>query len=442
MFDITTFLIRWIFLSNLARDVAEIQTLPVQPYYPHQQPAAQQHAWDAEAMWRDHCIRGILSHPPGSHRVYLLDALRVEAVKQLAQKLKQSDDTMAQQRISREYSEHHHGAAEAAANPSNNIEKEDEEDDENDPFLDADVEIVNSFREEDETINNNSGQDNGQPPQTTTSREASPFARLVISKDGTNMEVDDEEKSGENGNRTHPRHNHPCPPPITDLYEASRCLLQIREYLPQLVSAVLKSPPAFDPHLVDPVQLLRQILLMRCLQDPSWGIELCWLLEAEVGRAWKTLFEHRQQTGRRLIVVLPADKAAVLAKIGSEKRGAFDFLQDAEQATAYGYTDSVFTNVLDNNMPSPFVSNDQQPPLPRWAPRLPSSISLRRCSHFGDTMHFIDRLTKISLDLRAVPVVQRTVRTQAEYESFISSGTHPFLLLYQIRTVYTRHCTN
>ena len=80
-------------------------------------------------MWRDHCIRGILSHPPGSHRVYLLDALRVEAVKQLAQKLKQSDDTMAQQRISREYSEHHHGAAEAAANPSNNIEKEDEEDD-------------------------------------------------------------------------------------------------------------------------------------------------------------------------------------------------------------------------------------------------------------------------------------------------------------------------
>jgi hypothetical protein len=126
------------------------------------------------------------------------------------------------------------------------------------------------------------------------------------------------------------------------------------------------------------------------------------LLEAEVGRAWKTLFEHRQQTGRRLIVVLPAEKAAVLAKIGNEKRGAFDLLQDAEQATAYGYT---FDH--DRLVPSSEADENEDGGV---APRLPSSLSLRRCSHFGDTMHFVDRLTKVSLDLRVVPPAQRLVR--------------------------------
>jgi hypothetical protein len=140
------------------------------------------------------------------------------------------------------------------------------------------------------------------------------------------------------------------------------------------------------------------------LQDANWGIELCWLLEAEVGRAWKTLFEHRQQTGRRLIVVLPAEKAAVLAKIGTEKREAFDLLQDAEQATAYGYT---FQNVYDtSHHGTPQSFNSEAEPTP---PKLPSSLSLRRCSHFGDTMHFIDKLTQISMDLRMVPVIQRHV---------------------------------
>jgi len=33
--------------------------------------------------------------------------------------------------------------------------------------------------------------------------------------------------------------------------------------------------------------------------------------------------------------------------------------------------------------------------------------SMQRCSHFGDTMHFIDRLSQISLDLRLVPVCRR-----------------------------------
>ena len=171
---------------------------------------------------------------------------------------------------------------------------------------------------------------------------------------------------------------------------------QIRECLPQLVSAVLKSPHPFDQNLVDPVHKLRELIIARCQQDPSWGIELCWLLEAEVGRTWKSLFEHRQQTGKRLIVVLPADKAAVLAKIGTEKREAFDLLQDAERITAYGYSAEEGTGHHAGH----------------GMAKLPSSISLLRCSHFGDTMHFIDRLTMISLDLRMVPAIQRHVCTE------------------------------
>lgn len=142
---------------------------------------------------------------------------------------------------------------------------------------------------------------------------------------------------------------------------------QIRDFLPQLVSAVLRSPLPPQPNLVDPVRQLRQLILAKCQQDPGWGIELCWLLETEVGRNWKSMFEHLQQPGKRLIIAFPADKAVALAKIGAEKGEAFDLLQDVEQVTAYG---------SDN---------------------LPSSISLLRCSHYGDTMHFIDRLTQISL---------------------------------------------
>ena len=41
------------------------------------------------------------------------------------------------------------------------------------------------------------------------------------------------------------------------------------------------------------------------------------------------------------------------------------------------------------------------------SPRPPRSISDLRCRHFGDSMHFIDRLTQISLDLRRVPPMHR-----------------------------------
>jgi len=169
------------------------------------------------------------------------------------------------------------------------------------------------------------------------------------------------------------------------------------EYLPQLVSAVLHSPLAMsssnphNPHGVDPIFALRKLLLSRCIQDPSFGILLCWLLEAEVGRAWKPEFEHLQQTGRRLILVVPPTiQGRFLAKVGHEKEAAFHFLKDAEEATAFG------TN---------WLGDVEDPDLP---PKLPPHMAIQRCNHFGDTMFFIDRLTQISLDLRAIPVIHRT----------------------------------
>lgn len=158
---------------------------------------------------------------------------------------------------------------------------------------------------------------------------------------------------------------------------------EVREYLPQVLAAILRSPVAVSPAL-DPVLALRNLLLLRCFSDPSLGIELCWLLEAEVGRAWKILFEHRQVTGRRLIVVLPAEKALVLGKIGNSKRLAFDLLQDVEQATAFG--------------------------LCGGTPSLPAALSSKRCGHFGDSMYFVDSLAKISSNLRDVPCARRQVR--------------------------------
>jgi phosphatidylinositol 4-kinase len=133
---------------------------------------------------------------------------------------------------------------------------------------------------------------------------------------------------------------------------------------------------------------------------------------------WKTLFEHRQQTGRRLIVVLPAEKAIVLAKIVTEKREAFDLLQDAEQATAYGYTMEPAHLGIGGEYLAPSPAGDGE------GARLPSSLSLRRCSHFGDTMHFIDRLTQISLDLRMVPVSQRHAHFAASMIESKITKTH------------------
>jgi hypothetical protein len=83
-------------------------------------------------------------------------------------------------------------------------------------------------------------------------------------------------------------------------------------------------------------------------------------------------------------------------------------LQDAEQATAYGYAvDEPVAHVgggasVDGTLPHGGWQNEAPETY-----RLPSSLSIRRCSHFGDTMHFIDRLTRISSDLRSIPAAHR-----------------------------------
>lgn len=297
-----------------------------------------------------------------------MDALRTELVQQLCRQLHKMDNIL----------QHRHASSTSALRVMG-------DGDDDDPYLDADAEIVKAF--EKATMGVDGLEDDSEATLIISGNETKVLAAQTKTATATTAE---------------------------EVLEAHRNLRDLRDYLPQLVSAVLRSPHAFDRHISDPIHRLRQLLLRRCLQDPSWGVELCWLLEAEVGKAWKTLFEHRQQTGRRLIIVLPAEKAAVLAKIGSEKREAFDLLQDAEQATAYGYA-------MDEREPPNMHETEEAKP----ASRLPSSIGLRRCSHFGDTMHFIDKLTEISSDLRAVPVAHRTV------------GTH----LFKVRTVYMLECS-
>lgn len=370
MFNAVTFLLRWLYLSNLVRDVAEIQMLP---YTPHQQqPPPPPMDVPNPNTWKDDYLRGIMSYPPGTQRLYAIDCLRYELVQQLSSQLGASDAVVqryAQSCKRLEYDRERRRARDYG-NPA------DSEDD--DPYLDADVEIVRALKVGAEI----------EKDETPSGEESEEEAVLVISNNGADV-VDSQRKVDESM-------------PTEEELEQAQCVLgTFRDSLPQLAAAALKSPGALQPQLLDPIQKLKRLLLTRCVQDANWGIELCWLLEAEVGRAWKTLFEHRQQTGKRLIVVLPAEKAAVIAKIGSAKSLAFDLLQGVEQATAYGYT-------IPNQLTSSEQSADMNlSPMPA---RLPSSLSLRRCSHFGDTMHFIDRLTKISLDMRSIPNLQRHVR--------------------------------
>jgi phosphatidylinositol 4-kinase A len=472
-----------------------------------------------EAHWKDECLRGILSYPPGSQRLHVMDALRVQLTNQLGQELQDAQDcirrlTAVQKQQRHEHQQQqqrqrhildphnqqrHRRRNEACSDSSNdNNDRDDDDDDDaaDDPYLDADVEIVKAAIEKMKNsvlpnkakvllpvsssssssktfmeISNRGAslirRNNIDDPGLSSSSSSSPSAISVEEDDATDVDDndnrvdaasrtaadqssvdtndDDKRVEAATSTTTHSQkniNNRIQPPTEEEMARARKTLRQSRDFLPQLVSAVLKSPhnaadtishhhhqqqhdstssttaSVYNNNNNNPIQRLRQIILNRCLEDPSWGIELCWLLEAEVGRAWKTLFEHRQQTGRRLIVVLPAEKAAVLAKIGMEKREAFDLLQDAEQATAYGYT---------NNDPQ-FYNDDvttravveyglgSSPSIHPPRGRLPSSLSLRRCSHFGDAMHFIDRLTQISLDLRFIPIQDRTAHLHERLE--------------------------
>eukprot|EP00546_Thalassionema_frauenfeldii_P019247 CAMPEP_0178900566 /NCGR_PEP_ID=MMETSP0786-20121207/3542_1 /TAXON_ID=186022 /ORGANISM="Thalassionema frauenfeldii, Strain CCMP 1798" /LENGTH=988 /DNA_ID=CAMNT_0020571579 /DNA_START=30 /DNA_END=2993 /DNA_ORIENTATION=+ len=426
MVDVTGFLVRWLYLCDLARHIAEIQLLPHQPTpFRHSNPRdamtgpvqgrygtgypanSQQNEFrniervnsgstdspnfnpiqpiqnqrstnpsptplNSDLKWKDRYFTSILSYPAGSQRLYALDSLRMELIQQFAQHLRKTDNTL------KRYS--------SFCNQKDCIKNLAPD---TDPYLDADLEIVRAI----ELATSMSDEDDASSPEDDKEEASTEEAVLVISDEGADVFGASTTSINPNSQSSYDEANLPSDGELDSAYHSMSIF---REYLPQLVSAVLSSPAAMQPALLDPILKLRQLLLTRCLQDPNWGIEFCWLLEAEVGRAWKTLFEHRQQTGRRLIVVLPAEKAAVLAKIGSAKREAFELLQDVEQATAYGCLFSTITG-------SHHVNTDLEPN----PARLPSSLSLRRCSHFGDTMHFIDRLSRISLDLRRVPAIHR-----------------------------------
>jgi hypothetical protein len=307
----------------------------------------------------------------------VMDAMRTELVNKLAISLRRADRTLERY--------------EAARRRQNQLKMLDEVDlsseEGEDPYIDADLEVLKSFENETylESATGFNYTDRRQAVLVITSSSAA----------GSDSSFSDD---------------HNLSPSVEQVQDAQKTVRVVRDYLPQLISVVLRSPPAFEPQLLNPIEKLREVVLHRCIDDANWGVDMCWLLEAEVGRTWKKLFEHRQQTGRRLIVVLPAEKAAVLAKIGTEKREAFDLLQDAEQATAYGYTISMDEQMLYQGYQA---YTNYHPPKSDVRTRLPSSLSLRRCSHFGDTMHFVDRLTRISMDLRHVPTIHRRVSTDA-----------------------------
>jgi hypothetical protein len=402
MIDVTNFLMRWLFLCNLIRDVAEIQTLPYNPYA-HIQHTGQGMATavTCEEEWRDNCLRGILSYPPGSQRLLVIDSMRAELVKRLSDSLCEADQIVenhefACRKMTEQAQLQHAGK--------------------DDPYVDADVEILNAFKQE--TFDS---QGRVNDSSMTKSGDEEQEAILVVSNSTVNARQDiDVTKFTTHSEAEIAEEDTRPSPTIDEANDAQQTIRTVRDYLPQLVSVVLKSPPPFEGRLLNPTDRLRRMIIKRCVEDANWGVDMCWLLEAEVGRAWKQLFEHRQQTGRRLIVVLPAEKAAVLAKIGTEKKEAFDLLQDSEQATAYGYTVPMDEDASYHN------SNQyqgHQHPHEEDSARLPSSLSLRRCSHFGDTMHFVDKLTRISLELRQVPIVHRHVSFGVLY-CFIGRSSH------------------
>ena len=382
MFDVTNFLMRWLFLCNLIRDIAEIQniprSIPVDARTQYIEGGKTRSQVLCEEEWRDSCLRGILSYPPGSQRLLVIDSIRAELVQRLSDSLADADEAL---RIFEDC--RRKGSSETILSHSVTP-------------LDADEDILSAFRRE----TYYGIDDNGDHGDRGT---------LIASNSSKNAKLDSCSITDQGFESPEIKGVRELTPTLAELNDARLTIRTVRDYLPQLVSAVLKSPPPFESRLLNPIGKLRQVIIDRCVQDANWGVDMCWLLEAEVGRTWKKLFEHRQQTGRRLIVVLPAEKAAVLAKIGNEKREAFDLLQDSEQATAYGHTSSIeedrhFTGDNDafaNGFSSSVEKSGSLRPI--------SSLGLRRCSHFGDTMHFIDRLTRISLELRRVPTIHRAV---------------------------------
>ena len=436
MVHATKFLLRWLYLNNLIYDRAEIQSLPYlhpsqvdhryhqqqiqqqQPpqqynlgggggreagsqqhhtqhhqHYHHQQQSPQQHASTKQIRndheWKRKALHKIALYPPGTPRLLALDSLRMEIVHELARELHNADgiiqDYNRNCQLKKKRQLDGHGLD--CSDVDEDYDGEDESYD-SDNELEGDITDLDVM---DEDI-------------------AKEFEKATCCKIMDSDEEDGNVNADQNqGKLSTSSSTTPILSP--ELKQALELHRETRDFLPQFVSAILHSPPPLTTNQPDPISTLRHLLMNRCVRDPNLGIELCWLLEAEVGRTWKSLFEHRQQTGRRLILVLPADKAVVIAKIGSEKKNAFDLLNDVECATAYGaypdddgYDDYDIYSQENHTYHGSSSSASSSSRKMFTTPRLPASLSMKRCSHFGDTMNFIDQLTKISLRLKHIPV--------------------------------------
>lgn len=369
MGQITNFLLRWLYIQSLIDDKSLITT-PSYPQPPEMTPnygsniLHTDRQTDELISYKAECKRALLMYQPGPGRLRALDFMRLSCISSLMKDLEAADAVVRRFNVLR-----HH------ASLGNKVDDSD-----------LDIEAITSWQEATDAIIMGAG--------------AGDLITSVVTEEtslngASHTHANNETMAAASSSTT----TTSSPFVLTEeenekLSQAQALILEAREYLPQLISALLHSTSALTP-VADPKQELRSMVVRRCLDDPNMGIELCWLLEAEVGRAWKTLFEHKDRTGRRLILVLPNDKARAVAKIGSEKRYAFDLLQDAEMATAFGYVPTANDYHHQGNR---FESQTSQ---------LPASVSELRCNYFGDCMHFVDRLTQVSLDLRMVPVLQR-----------------------------------
>jgi len=395
---------------------------------------------DTEREWRQKALHAIALYPPGALRLLALDSLRLEVVHELARELHQADEIVQEfvtrgrreeQRLSKLWNQNDNHRYDTMIDhaltqdlkrdmnvqleqekytPSTNLPTQGSTHSTRTDHHDADDHaIIDLDISEDESDIGHLDHDSMDNTQSIAQQEEQEENTFISQEQLQNIGATSSLSSSISSD---------SPALLEPKVRAALALQrETREYMPQLVSAILHSPAPltqstmYTPHL-NPLEALQHLLITRCVRDPNLGIEVCWLLEAEVGRAWKRLFEHRAQTGRRLIIILDADKAAVLSQIGSEKKQAFDLLQEVECATAYGaygqdYHD-VFEHYEENARQRKSSSFDEGDKLGYYStPRLPASLSQKRCSHFGDTMTFLDKLTQISLDLRMVPVHQR-----------------------------------
>ena len=398
--------------------------------------------------YREYVIRSLTSHPPGSdERLHRLEGLRLEAVRDLAAGLSRADDAVIAERRRgggggggrrrrRRRRLEVGGEDEAAPSSSSSSpaaavvrgpmvvdDEYDYPDCDDDHRDDADASIrddleeffeVRRKRSHDHHLDEKTSGGGGTDGMMTSNVDNDDPRTRWNSFGSRNVE----NSVGGGGRRSSAIIGRTSPAYDATIVGARELLDEARDFLPQLVSTVLHSPPSplYHHHhhhhhnhrnhrqQPDPISSLRSLLIERCRSDPGLGIELCWLLEAEVGRKWKALFEHRQSTGRRLILIVQADIAAAIAAIGAERASAFNLLQDAETATAFG-VDRKYEDVTGSDHAGHHDRRGGAGGGGGGGP--PRSVSDLRCRHFGDSMHLIDRLTQVSLDLRLVPHAHR-----------------------------------